>query len=139
MKEKLPKWPGWDGDKPLPASSACPICGSDRPHAHYDEEAELELVCRPTFEFWLRHHLGMYFPQERKWRAQILGVQSWSSVDSYRPVRILPRRAPADYADPVIEGLWGNWLSAWLSKPSWCQAFDKVAMQKQIERQSPSA
>ena len=133
---KLLKWPRWDDDKPLQASSACPICSKDTPHAHYDDESELELVCRPTFEFWLRHHLGTYIPEKLARRGEILGVQGWSSTESYRPVQIKPRRAPYDYADPVIEELWHNWLSAWLAKPSWCNAFDKVAMQKQIERQT---
>lgn len=123
----------------LEASSTCPICGKDTPHSHYDEDAELELICRPTFEFHLRHWLHMYFPEKRMRRGEMLGVQGWSSRDSYNPQRIIPRRAPADYIDPVIEGLWGQWLAAWLSKPSWCNAFDKIAMAKQIERQSPLA
>lgn len=124
-------------DGELQGTAACPICGEEAPHAHYNEDAELELVCRPTFEFHLRYWLNMYFPVKRARRAEILGVQGWSSADSYSPQRIIPRRAPADYTDPVIEELWGLWLSAWLSKPSWCKAFDNVAMQKQIERQTP--
>jgi hypothetical protein len=130
---KLPKWPGWDGDKPLRASSACPICGKDTPHGHYNDEAEIEQAARPTFEFYLRSWLGTYLPDRRMWRGQLLDVQGWTQ--SYHPQR--SERRPPDYACPVVEALWGLWLDAWLSKPSWCNAFDAVAMQKQIERQTP--
>lgn len=130
---KLPKWPGWDGDKPmLRASSECPICGKDTPHAHYNDEAEIEQYARPTFEFQLCHWLAMYLPKERTWRGITLGVESWTR--SWHPRRSSSR--PPDYADPVVETLWGFWLNAWLSKPSWCNANDKVAMDKQIERQA---
>ena len=134
MVEKLPKWPGWNGNQPLSASSACPICGVDTPHGHYDDTAEIALVARPTFEFYLRSWLGMYLPDKRTWRGVVMGVQGWSRND-FRPQR--SKQSPPDYACPVVEFLWGVWLDAWLSKPSWCNAFDKVAMQKQIERQTP--
>lgn len=132
--KKLAKWPGWDGDQPLNASSACPICGKDTPHGHYDDEAEIELVARPTFEFQLRHWLGTYLPQQRARRGIVMGVQSWSR--SWTPQRSNNR--PPDYADPVVETLWGFWLGAWSAKPSWCNASDNLANQKQVERQSPS-
>ena len=134
MADKLPKWPGWEGDHPLKASSACPICGQNTPHAHYEDSAEIELVARPTFEFQLRHWLGMYLPTERAWRGMAMGVQGWSR--SWQPQR--STNSPPDYVDPVVETLWGFWLGAWCSKPSWCKAWDQVAMQKQIERQTPS-
>lgn len=131
--KKLPKWPGWNGDQPPSASSACPICGKDTPHGHYDDEAEIAMIARPTFEFYLRSWLSMYLPEKRTWRGVVMGVENWTR--DYRPRR--SEQSPPDYTCPVVEFLWGVWLEAWLSKPSWCKAFDNVAMQKQIERQAP--
>jgi hypothetical protein len=133
MNKKLPKWPGWDGDQPLKASSACPICGRDTPHGHYDDEVEIDQIVRPTFEFYLRSWLNMYLPEKRTWRGVTMGVENWTK--DYRPQR--SKQSPPDYTCPAVEFLWRVWLEAWLSKPSWCKAFDKVAMQKQIERQTP--
>lgn len=116
----------------LQGTAACPICGIDTPHGHYNEEAEIEAVARPTFEFQIRHWLGTYLPSKRTWRGVVMGVDGWTR--SWQPQRSSSR--PPDYVDPVINTLWGFWLGAWLSKPSWCNAFDKVAMQKQIERQT---
>ena len=132
---KLPKWRGWKDDKPLTASAACPICGKDTPHGHYDDQAEIAQVARPTFEFYLRSWLSMYLPDKRTRRGVAMGVQGWQR--DFRPQR--SKQSPPDYTCPVVEFLWGCWLDAWLSKPSWCNAFDKVAMQKQIERQTPQS
>lgn len=74
MPKKLPKWPGWDDNNPLRASAECPICGSATPHAHYNDEAELEQYCRPTFERALKEWLGRYIPEKRTWRGQVLGI-----------------------------------------------------------------
>jgi hypothetical protein len=130
MNKKLPKWPGWDGDRPLRASAACPICGKDTPHGHYNDEAEIEQVARPTFEFYLRSWLNIYLPDKRGRRGSVLGFGNWTSFER-------SKQRPPDYANRDVEAMWGFWLDAWLSKPSWCNAFDKVAMQKQIERQTP--
>jgi hypothetical protein len=121
-------------DNLLRASLACPICGLDTPHSHFDGDAEIELFARPTFEFQLRHWLRMYQPKERTWRGIIMGVAGWTS--SWRPQR--STSSPPDYTDPIVDMFWGFWLNAWLSKPSWCKANDDVAQQKQIERQTAS-
>lgn len=116
----------------LRASSACPVCGKDTPHAHHNTEAELALVARPTFEDFLCRWLQAYLPAKRVHRGTDLGVQSWHR--DYRPKR---QSGTHGYVDPVIDGLWILWLGAWMGKPSWCNAFDSIAMQEQIRRQSP--
>lgn len=115
------------GDHELRASAACPVCGMDTPHGHYNEDAEIALVARPTFEFFVRSWLHVYLPDKRMRRGESLGALNWT---------VRSKQSPPDYICPVIESLWGFWLDAWMSKPSWCNAYDTIAMEKQIERQS---
>lgn len=119
----------------LQGTATCDICGKDSPHSHYNETAEIERFARPTFEFQLRHWLAIYLPRERARRGLAMGVHGWTR--SWQPQR--SKSSPPDYVDPAVETMWGFWLNAWMSKPSWCDAYDDIAKQKQIERQTVPA
>ena len=116
------------------ASTACDICGRDTPHAHHATEVELERYARPTFEASAERWLNQYLPAKRTTRGAVLGVNSY---------HVRARTNPAtgtndDYVDPMIQALWNLWLDAWMSKPTWCAAFDNFAMERQMNNKGAS-